>query len=72
MVDAQRRLLEATDCELIDALEAQRELAALARHPYDHDPDLAWQAPAGPDLPYDGDVPYDVRQLAAERRALRL
>lgn len=33
------------------------------------DPDLTWQAPPGPDLPYDGVVPEQVRRLAAERRA---
>lgn len=80
-VDAQRladarRLLGTTDSELMDRalaalienVEAQRELAALTRHPYEDDPDLVWHAPPGPDLPYDGDIPADVLRLARERR----
>ena len=65
------------DSELVDrALAALlreavgvRELAALDAYPYEQDPDLQWSAPPGPDLPYDGAVPDDVRRLAAERRA---
>lgn len=49
-------------------LEGTRELVALERHPYEDDPDLAWTTPAGPDLPYDGEVPEDVRRLARARR----
>lgn len=80
-VDAQclaaaRRLLPGTDSRLLDRalaclverLEAELELAALADHPYEDDPDLAWQAPAGPDLPFDGAVPADVMKLAQRRR----
>lgn len=80
-VDAQRlaaarRLLPGTDSRLLDRalaalveqLEAERELAALTNHPYEDDPDLAWPAPPGPDLPYDGDVPADVMRLAQRRR----
>jgi hypothetical protein len=71
-----RRLLGLRDSDLLDqALEAlvkrelaRRELAALDAHPYERDPDLAWEAPPGPDLPYDGDIPADVRRLAARRR----
>lgn len=53
---------------LADELERRRELEALERLPYEEDSDLLWEAPIGPDLPYDGDVPDDVRQLAATRR----
>ena len=71
-----RQLLSLKDGQLIDrALEvliqrelAEREMAALDAHPYEDDPDLDWEAPPGPDLPYDGDVPEDVRRLAARRR----
>lgn len=62
------RLLDRALLALIDALEAERESAALARHPYDDDPDLAWVAPAGPDLPYDGEIPEEVAKLARQRR----
>lgn len=37
--------------------------------PVSDDPDLTWTAPVGPDLPYDGDVPAEVRRLAARRRS---
>lgn len=47
---------------LIDRLEGAGERAALVAHPYEDDTDLAWQAPPGPDLPYDGDVPEEVRE----------
>lgn len=76
---AARRLLPGTDSRLLDRalaalveqLEAERELAILAAQPYEHDPDLAWQAPPGPDLPYEGDVPDDVMRLARRRRRQR-
>lgn len=58
------RALQALLRELVD----QREQAALDAAPYEDDPDLAWQAPPGPNLPYDGDVPDEVLKLAAERR----
>jgi hypothetical protein len=65
------------DSELMDrALAAllrevigQQERAALDAHPYEDDPELSWEAPAGPDLAYDGEVPAEVLRLAAERRA---
>ena len=71
-----RRLASQPDSELLDQaltalverLEAQRELSALADQPYEDDPDLAWQAPLGPDLPFDGAVPADVMKLAQRRR----
>jgi hypothetical protein len=76
MLAAARRLASQPDSELLDRaltalveqLEAQRELSALADQPYEDDPDLAWQAPPGPDLPYDGAVPADVMKLAHRRR----
>lgn len=45
--------------------------AALQAMPDEQDPDLAWEAPGGPDLPdlpYDGEIPADVTSLAEERR----
>jgi len=56
---------------LIDGLEAERERIALAERPYEEDPELTWEAPVGPDLPYDCDIPRDVLDLAAERRRSR-
>ena len=53
---------------LADELEREREVAALDRLPYEEDPDLSWEVPPGPDLPYDGDVPDDVGRLASARR----
>lgn len=65
------------DSELVDRalelllrhLDAAREVAAIEAAPYEDDPALAWRAPDGPALPYDGDVPDEVRELAAQRRA---
>jgi hypothetical protein len=54
---------------LIRDLDAERERRVLRDAPYEHDPDLLWQAPDGPALPYDGDVPAEVLELARERRA---
>ncbi len=65
------RMLDQALDALIDKIEAQRELRALEENPYSDDPDLAWTAPAGPDLPYEGDVPPEVRELAARRRSGR-
>jgi hypothetical protein len=56
---------------LVEQLEVERERKALASYPYEDDPDLAWQAPPGPDLPYDGDIPEDVVKLAQRRRRAR-
>ena len=74
-----RRLLAGPDSQLldralqalIDDLEAERELVALEAHPYENDPDLTWEAPPGPNLPYEGNVPPDVIRLAARRRRRR-
>jgi len=74
-----RRILETSDSKIVDRalaalveeLEERQELDALEAQPYHDDPDLAWQPPQGPDLPYDGDVPADVARLAARRRARR-
>lgn len=62
------RLLDLALAALIEQLESARELAALADRPYKDDPDLRWQAPPGPDLPYVGTVPDDVLALAQARR----
>lgn len=80
-VDAQRwsaaqRLLDGSSSQIVDRalavliekLEAEREHAALAALPYEDDPDLMWEAPPGPDLPYEGDVPAGVLRLAEQRR----
>lgn len=74
-----RRMLGVTDSQLMDRaleslareLEERAELAALEAHPYEHDPDLAWDAPDGPDLPYDGEIPQEVLDLAASLRGQR-
>ena len=71
-----RELLEVPDSQLVDAalralydsLVARAEIEALESMPYEDDPDLAWEAPLGPDLPYDGEVPDDVLELARRRR----
>lgn len=74
-----RKLTGARDSQLLDeALVllirerlATQEREALRAQPYDTDPDLAWQAPAGPDLPYDGEIPAEVLALARARRRRR-
>lgn len=53
---------------LVDGLEAQMEIAALEAMPYDEDPELSWEAPPAPPLPYTGEVPADVLALAERRR----
>ncbi|MGH9127593.1 MAG: hypothetical protein ACRDY2_01180 [Acidimicrobiales bacterium] len=53
---------------LLDTLESEREDLALEAMPYEDDPDLAWDAPRGPDLPYDGAIPPEVLCLALDRR----
>lgn len=71
-----RRLLEGPPSQVLDAalsaliekIEADRERVALDRFPYEDDPDLSWEAPAGPELPYDGEVPQEVLRLAQGRR----
>ena len=70
-----RRLLGISDSRLVDRalaallqeIEAGQE-AALENYPYEEDPDLSWEAPPGPPLPYDGDVPAEVVDLAKRRR----
>lgn len=54
---------------LLRELEGSRERDALEDQPYEEDPEVAWEAPSGPDLPYDGAIPDSVTKLAAERRA---
>lgn len=74
-----RVLLSATDSKLMDRalstlveqLELERELQALSTHPYEDDPELSWEAPPGPALAYEGEVPAEVRQMAAARRRHR-
>jgi hypothetical protein len=61
-------LIDRALAALIDDLEAERERTALAERPYEDDPELAWQVPLGPDLPYDHDIPRAVLDLAADRR----
>jgi len=71
-----RSLVGKQDSEVIDQalralihnLEHERELAALRDHPYERDPDLTWEAPAGPPLPYDAEIPAEVLALAEKRR----
>jgi hypothetical protein len=79
MLERARQLLPGSDsvvidralCALLEELEGERELAALTAHPYDADPELAWEALPGPDLPYDGDIPDAVIELARQRRRER-
>lgn len=71
-----RELFGGPDSELLDRalellvrrLDADRERAAIAAAPYEDDDELAWQPEPGPDLPYDGEIPSEVRALARERR----
>ena len=71
-----RQLLRISDSRLVDRalaallqeIEAARESAALEKNPYEEDPDLSWEVPPGPPLPYDGDVPAEVVDLARRRR----
>ncbi|MGH9302976.1 MAG: hypothetical protein ACRDZ5_01035 [Acidimicrobiales bacterium] len=72
-----RRLLGTSDSRLIDRalaclleeLENEREIRALEAMPYDDDLDLAWTDTPLPNLPYDGQVPEDVRRMAQARRS---
>ena len=61
-------VVDAALLALIESLEAQRERTALAAHPYAEDPDLTWEVPTGPPVPYDASVPEDVLRLAERRR----
>lgn len=77
-----RRLAQGSDSVLLDRAlalliehhEAELERLAFALHPYADDPELdlgdadadAWDA-----LPYDGEVPPEVIELALARRAAR-
>lgn len=71
-LDRARALLGTSDSDLVDraltllveAAEAERETEILARLPYESDPDLAWEPPSGPSLPYDGPIPDDVKALS--------
>jgi len=71
--DRDSELFDKALAALIDTLEGERERAALARHPYDADPDLDLPEVGGEgaDLPYDGSVPPDVVRLARRRRRPR-
>jgi hypothetical protein len=76
LLERSRRLLGMSDGQLVDRalaalveeVETRQEQAALDEHPYEDDPDLSWEAPSGPALPYDGDVPAEVLELARRRR----
>ena len=71
-----RRLVSGSPSQIVDAalealiekLEGERERAVLAKLPYEDDPDLSWDAPPGPALPYEGEVPEEILRLAEERR----
>jgi hypothetical protein len=64
------KLLDSAVAALLEQLEAEHELAALERAPYEHDEDVAWDAPPVA-LPYDGPVPDAVLDLARRRRERR-
>lgn len=68
MVGPNSEVVDAALMALIEKLEAQQERAVLAAHPYEEDPDLTWEAPDGPPLPYDAAVPEEVLLLAERRR----
>lgn len=65
------KLLDDALASLLEVLEGRDEIEALDRQPYDEDPDLNWEAPPGPALAYDGEVPREVLDLAAARRRRR-
>lgn len=69
--DSDAKMLDEALAALVERIEGERERQAMEANPYSDDPDLSWTAPAGPDLPYDGDVPAEVRKLAARRRSGR-
>lgn len=67
-------LLDAALNELIEREEQRREMRAIDADPYSVDPELAlppadvdWDR----DMPYDGEVPAEVVDLARRRRAAR-
>ena len=70
-----RRLVDAPDSvlmdralvALLDRIVARKEVESLQDLPYEEDPDVAWEAPSGPPLPYDGDIPEEIRDLAKKR-----
>jgi hypothetical protein len=47
-------LLDRALAALLRELVGAHERRALEATPYETDPEVAWQAPPGPDLPYDG------------------
>lgn len=61
------KIVDAALRELLAKLETEQERAALKAAPYDDDPDLAWDTPVGPGLPYEAGVPDDVMELAEAR-----
>ena len=63
------QLVDEAFAALLEALETQQELEALEAQPFEDDDDLAWEAPPGPSLPYEGHVPADVVELARRRRS---
>lgn len=67
LVDSQL-IDRALDC-LLDELDAEAELAAIASAPYHTDDAVSWGAPAVPSLPYDGEIPADVIAEVRRRRA---
>ncbi|CAN5574466.1 hypothetical protein BH20ACT2_BH20ACT2_10880 [soil metagenome] len=71
MGEPDSRLLDQALAALVNERERAQEEAALDAHPYEADPELHWEVPAGPDLAYDGAIPSEVLELAAERRKRR-
>lgn len=65
------RLLDRALQALLDELEGEAERRALAEHPYETDPDLAFEVSEAPPLPYDGAVPKEVLAKARARRRRR-
>lgn len=82
MIERARSLVGGRDSELLDLAlkelmereEQRREILAIAADPYSADPELDlpparvdWDR----DMPYDGEVPAEVVELARRRRSAR-
>lgn len=78
-LEACRRLVKEPDSALmdrallalIDEIEGQNEIRAIEAHPYEDDPELAWDVGDFPIIPWHGEVPKEVLALARARRRRR-
>jgi len=53
---------------LVERLEAEQDLNALEKFPYEADAELNWEVDQVPGLPYDGKIPQEILRLAAQRK----